>query len=281
MISKKFTLITGAGKGLGLALARECASRGRNLILIALPNENLCDTCCQLENEFDIIAHFFEVDLTDATAMERFIQKDLHDFSIDMLVNNAGTGGSKPIDTVSSEYIDNIIMLNIRALSILTHALIPELKKHEKSYILNVGSIAAFSPFPFKTVYPASKAFVHSFSMGLKAELSNTPVHVCVVNPGPVLTNEDVIHRINKYGYLGRMSALTPEKAASISISAMFRGHGRVLPGIMTKLNYLAFKLIPCSIRLYFMRRMVSRELKITVEREELLKQHIPVKTAI
>ena len=147
MVSKKFTLITGAGKGLGLALARECASRGRNLILIALPNENLCDTCCQLENEYDIIAHFFEIDLTNVSAMESFIQRDMHNFSIDMLINNAGTGGSKPIDTVSSEYIDNIIMLNIRALSILTHALIPELKKHEKSYVLNVGSIAAFSPF--------------------------------------------------------------------------------------------------------------------------------------
>ncbi len=281
MLSKNYTLITGAGRGLGLALARECAARGRNLILIALPNEKLCDTCCQLENEFDIIAHFFEVDLTDAIAMERFIQTDLCDFSIDMLINNAGTGGSKPIDSVPGEYIDNIIMLNIRALSILTHALIPELKKHDKSYILNIGSIAAFSPFPFKTVYPASKAFINSFSLGLKAELSNTPVRVCVVNPGPVLTNEDVIGRINKYGYLGRMSALTPEKAANISISALFRGKGRVLPGIMTKLNYLVFKFVPCSIRLYFMRRMVSRELKVTIEREELLKQHIPVKTAI
>lgn len=281
MISKNFTLITGAGKGLGLALARECASRGRNLILISLPGEGLCDVCAKLENDFDIIAHFYEIDLTDVHAIDFLVSSILVDFSIDMLINNAGTGGSKPIEQVTSAYIDNIIMLNIRALSLLTHALIPELKRHPKSYILNVGSIAAFSPFPYKTVYPASKAFVNSFSLGLKAELSKSPVKVCVVNPGPVLTNEDVIDRINRYGYLGKISAITPEKAARVCLNELFIGKGLILPGFMTKLNYLAFKLIPFSIRLYFMQRMVSREIKVKFTKEEVIETRAPIKTAI
>jgi hypothetical protein len=281
MISKNYTLITGAGKGLGRALARECASRCRNLILISLPEENLCDFCNELENAYDIVAHYFEMDLTDINAVDRLVETVLNDFSIDMLINNAGVGGSKPFDEVTSAYIDNIIMLNVRALSLLTHAMIPELKRHERAYILNIGSIAAYSPFPYKTVYPASKAFVNSFSLGLKAELMNTSVKVCVVNPGPVLTNGDVIDRINRYGYLGRISALTPEKAANICINAVFKGKGRIFPGIMTKLNFLAFRFIPYAVRLHFMRRMVCNEMKVTFPREQVLEQKTPVKTAI
>lgn len=281
MKSKTFTLITGAGKGLGKALAKECASRGRNLILISLPNENLCDFCCELENTYDIIAHFFEVDLTDIHELEKLTADILYDFSIDMLINNAGTGGSKAMDEVEAHYIDNIIMLNIRAMAILTHAMLPELKRHPRAFILNIGSIAAFSPFPYKTVYPASKAFVNSFTLGLKAELAHTNIRVAVVNPGPVLTNADVIDRINRYGYLGRICALTPDKAAKICIQGVFNGKSSIFPGFMTKMNYLAFKIIPYFIRVYFMRRMVTNEMKVKFPKERVLTQKEPVKTAI
>ena len=81
-----------------------------------------------------------------------------------MLINNAGIGGSKKFSDASGSYIEKIIQLNVLATSLLTHQLLPNLQKSSKAYVLNVSSLAAFSPIGYKTVYPASKAFIHSFS---------------------------------------------------------------------------------------------------------------------
>lgn len=87
------------------------------------------------------------------------------------------------------------------ATSLLTHQLLPNLQKSSKAYVLNVSSLAAFSPIGYKTVYPASKAFIHSFSRGLYQELKDTNVFVSVVNPGPMKTNAEVSRRIEEQGF--------------------------------------------------------------------------------
>lgn len=74
--------------------------------------------------------------------------------------------------------------------------------------MLNVSSLAAFSPIGYKTVYPASKAFIHSFSRGLYQELKDTNVFVSVVNPGPMKTNAEVSRRIEEQGFWARITCL-------------------------------------------------------------------------
>jgi short-subunit dehydrogenase len=73
-------------------------------------------------------------------------------FSIHMLINNAGIGGSKKFSDASGSYIEKIIQLNVLATSLLTHQLLPNLQKSSKAYILNVSSLAAFSPIGYKTI---------------------------------------------------------------------------------------------------------------------------------
>src|SRR5690606_35591644 len=196
----KYAVITGSSQGLGKSFAYELAKNGWNLILISLPDENLQHMSKRLNSLFGIRAFYYETDLTIKDNVMAVCNWINGNFDIQMLINNAGIGGTKRFDEVSSAYIEKIIQLNVLATTLLTHQLLPNLKRQEKSYVLNVSSLAAFSPIAYKTVYPASKAFIHSFSRGLYQELKDTSVFVSVVNPGPMRTNPDTTKRINEQG---------------------------------------------------------------------------------
>lgn len=265
-----YTLITGAGAGLGKAFAFECAKQKMNIILVSLWGEKLKELCHHLAGEYHVKARYFETDLTKKKSI-----LDLHQWITDnnlpvnMLINNAGTGGSMPFDRSDIDYIDRIIMLNIRALSLLSRLLISELKKHPKSYILNVSSMTAYSPIPYKTVYPASKAFVYSFSRSLREELKHSSINVCVMNPGPILTNADVLERIKRQGWLGKVNALTAQRVAKISLTAMLRGKLVIVPGIMSNINLLLIRIVPCRFRLLLMSRVLRREFAGTIHQNK------------
>ena len=179
-----------------------------------------------------------------------------------MLINNAGVGGTKPFLEASPGYIDQIVLLNMRALVLLTRLLLPVLKKHDKSFILNIASMASFGPMPFKTVYPASKAFVYSFSRGLGAELKGTGVSVTVAHPGGMKTNPEVTQRIEKHSKLIQACTLSAQRVAKICIRQTLKNDELVIPGFMNKLSWLLLKIIPVWLRLIIMRSSLKSELR-------------------
>ncbi len=262
-----YTLITGASMGLGKELAIECARRGRNLILVALPGRNLYELCEELELNFGIDAVPVECDLTDEKALCELAEKVLADYSIDQLINNAGVGGTARFEASSAAYLDTIIHLNVRATTMLTYLLLPSLKKHKKALIMNIASVAAFGPLPFKTVYPASKAFIYSFSRSLGHELKNTGIRVVVVTPGPIMTNPDVAMRILKQGFLGRIGLLTAGQITRQALDGAENGKEVIVPGFMNRLNRFLIKWTPESWRLSLMDKVLRKELtmKVTV----------------
>ena len=259
--SSLYSLITGASTGLGREFAIECARRGMNLILVSLPGENLPELCSWLASKYRVFVFYYETDLSEKTEVEKLAAWVTGNFSVNMLINNAGIGGTKAFDTVSADYIDRLIQLNVRATSLLVRLMIPELKMHRRAYILNVSSMAAFSPLPYKTVYPASKAFVYHFTRGLKAELRNTKIRVSVVNPGPIMTNPDVTSRIKKQGALARLSLIPAQTIARISIHGLMLGKAVIIPGYINRLNVFMLKLIPPTIRLAMSCKVIQREL--------------------
>jgi hypothetical protein len=143
--------------------------------------------------------------------------------------------------------------------SILVHQLLPNLKARKQSYILNVSSMAAFTPVGYKTVYPASKSYIHSFSRGLCAELKDTNVFVSVVNPGAMKTNAGVTQRIEKQGLLGRLTLLDPEKVARYCIKQLFRKDTVIM---VNPFSWAVLQLIPIWIRLPVMTRAIKREIE-------------------
>lgn len=258
--SKIFTLITGASTGLGKALAIECAKRKMDLILVSLPGENLPQLCNWLRAEYHITVHCYEIDLTSEVAPYTLFGWIKDNYSVRIIINNAGIGGTMPFDQSPVEFIENVIQLNIRAVSVLTRLLIPELKQHDKAYILNVASIAAMCPMPYKSVYPASKAFIYHFSRGLHEELKSSSIRVCVLTPGPIKTNSDAIKRILKQGFLARLVLLPTEKVARIAIRSMLKERSVIIPGLFNKIYLLLVKMVPDSIVLPLMSMTLRKE---------------------
>lgn len=258
-----FTLITGASAGLGKEIAIEYAGRHKNLILVALPGWNLHHFCDELILLYGIQAIGIECDLTIETSLNDLAEYILKNFSVNQLVNNAGIGGTMRFEEASCEYLDKIIHLNIRATTMLTRLLLPELKKHEKALIINIASMASYGPIPYKTIYPASKAFIYSFSRGLSEELRGTGVKVVVVNPGQINTNSEVASRITCQGFLGRIGLLTARSIASIVVSSAERGKEVVIPGFLNKINRWLIRWTPEFLRLHLLERIFRRELTI------------------
>ena len=256
-----YALITGASTGLGKELALECARRKMNLILVSLPGENLPDLCLRIAEKYNVLAFPYETDLTDKEQVEKLASWVISNFPVNVLINNAGAGGTRLLETTPVDYIDRLIQLNIRATSLLVRLMIPELKMHRKAYILNVSSMAAFSPLPYKTVYPASKAFVYHFSRGLKAELKDTSIRVSVVNPGPIMTNPEVAGRIKKQGMIARLALIPAPVIAKMAVAKLIRGKTVIIPGMINRLNVFIMTLLPSELKLLISSRIIRREL--------------------
>ncbi|MBB4118092.1 hypothetical protein GGR32_000364 [Mesonia hippocampi] len=252
-----FAVITGASQGLGKAFAISLAKRKHNVVLISLPNQNLEEVANYIKTKYNVAVAYFETDLSldeNVTAITKHLNEN---YAIHILINNAGTGGTRKIDNVSLDYINTIIQVNVKATTVFTHQLLPNLKKQPKSYILNVSSIAAFSPVGYKTVYPASKAFIHSFSLGLSEELKNSNVSVSVINPGAMKTNPEITARIEKQGFVGKLTLLEPRKVAEYSLRKMFKGTTFIL---VNPVSWFISTLLPNWIKVPMMTNIVKRE---------------------
>lgn len=255
----RYAVITGASSGLGRCYAFELARRRVNTILVALPGSGL-DAVADDVRACGADCVPFEADITDETSRSELCRK-ISSYDVCMLVNNAGTGGTRSFTDCDSHYINNIIQLNVTASTLLTHEIVPLIIRGGGGWILNVSSMAGFSPVGYKTVYPASKRFIMDFSRGLRQELRDRGVGVSVVHPGAMRTNEEVTRRIELQGLAGRLSEQSPEYVARVSLDEMLKGRCVIVPGLKNKLNRFVMGLIPSWIRLPLISAVVSREL--------------------
>lgn len=184
---KKYTLITGASSGLGEVYAEKYAQKKQNLILVARRLERLELLKAKLTAQYPIDIIVIRADLSDALALNQFID-EISGYAIDRLVNNAGFGHSGSFMDQETSNIRQMNHVNIDALTLLCHALIPNLKRNKPSEIINVASVAAFVSGPYMAQYYATKAYVLSFSVALREELKKDGIRVSVLCPGPTKT---------------------------------------------------------------------------------------------
>ncbi len=245
-----YALITGASGGIGLCLARELAQRKIDLLLVARSGDRLSKICDDLKQEFKIQVEYLSLDLSGPNAVNSLMDWIREkSFSVNILINNAGYGIWGTVESTSSEKLNNMMQLNMNVVANLSHAMLPELKKHEKSYILNVASTAAYQAVPTLATYAASKAFVVLFTRGLRMELKGTSVSVTCLSPGATSTN--FIDRAGMDAMKERAEkfSMKPEAVAKIAIEGMFKGEAEILPGFINwlsvQMTYLMPKFIP------------------------------------
>ncbi|QTE28371.1 SDR family NAD(P)-dependent oxidoreductase [Pengzhenrongella sicca] len=182
-------LITGASSGIGAAFARALAARGSNLVLVARRLERLQELASELEQGHGIAATAIAQDLGSPTA-----GADLHTavagagLCVTSLINNAGFGTFGPFIDEDPARLAQEIAVDVATPVQLSSAFLPDMIKAGHGYLINVASMAAYTPTPRMAVYGAAKAFVLSFTESLWAELQGTGVTVFALSPGATRT---------------------------------------------------------------------------------------------
>jgi hypothetical protein len=187
--SKGTALITGASSGVGAVYADRLARRGYDLIIVARSRGKLDQLATQLTNETKRSVEVLAADLTDQRDLARVEQTLKQDATITLLVNNAGFGAFAPLLNSEVNRMDEMISLNVRALTRLTYAAVPGFVARGTGTIVNISSIAAISPETLNGVYGGSKAFVLAFSQSLQHELASKGIRIQALLPGATATD--------------------------------------------------------------------------------------------
>ncbi|WP_373493114.1 SDR family NAD(P)-dependent oxidoreductase [Aquiflexum sp.] len=243
---KHFALITGASEGLGKSLAFECANKGMDILLVALPSTGLPELKIFLDQNFDVFVDYMEIDLTDDESCHYLIEYvKLKEYPISFLINNAGVGGNYQFGNEDFSVFNRMIQLNIKALTLITHGMVNILSNHPQSYILNVSSLIIHFEGPYKQVYGATKSFIFYFSKSLSIELKEKNIQVTVLCPGGINTNIKMSMINNRCNLLQLISVLYPEEVAAYTIEKTLKGKDVIIPGKIVNIYFIFSKLIP------------------------------------
>jgi uncharacterized protein len=242
-VTERVALITGASAGIGAELARVFSAHGHRVALVARRADRLATLAGEIAAAGGAAPIVIVCDLEQVDAGDRIAAAlAAAGAEVEYVVNNAGYGlFGRAVERERAEQL-GIIAVNIRALTDLSLRFADQLIRH-RGGILNVGSIAGFLPGPGMAVYYASKAYVLSFSEGLRAELAPRGVRVTALCPGPVPSEFQ-----SRAGFLpGFDSAVLNVSAADVA-KAGYRGlmanKRAVLPG-------LGIKIVPFLLRLF------------------------------
>ena len=187
--SKGTALITGASSGIGAIYADRLARRGYDLILVARNQARLNELARRLTDGTGRAVKVVAADLGNKADLGRVEQILQTDASITLLVNNAGVGATAPLLASNVDKMEEMITLNVAALTRLTYAVVPGFVARATGAIINIASIVAIAPEALNGVYGGSKAFVLAFTLSLQKELAEKNIRIQAVLPGATDTD--------------------------------------------------------------------------------------------
>lgn len=233
-----YALITGASQGLGAALALELADRGFGVLLVARNGTALQEVAAKAGALNQGRAQVLTADLFDPQAPGQ-ISAWAGSLGVPLtcLVNNAGQGLWGLFDELTLEEQQRMMRLNMDVPVELTHRLLPALKHADRSYVLNISSMTAYSAMATFAVYAASKSFLLRWSRSLRFELKDGPVSVTAVCPGSIITGFTKRAGMMAMDDLARKFGTGPEPVAKAAVRAMLKGKAEVVPGLLNRVT--------------------------------------------
>jgi len=185
-LNRRHGVVTGAGRGIGRALALEFAEKGGHLLLVGRTEETLLGTV-ELVKSAGGTAQVLVQDLSQPESVGHVADAVKSWPTVDLLINNAGNVRAGRLELSEEAAVRSMIDLNLTAPLLLTRALLPQLRAsgaRSGSLILNISSEIALLAMPFYAVYAATKSGLSSFGEAMRRELHGTGVHVATVYPG-------------------------------------------------------------------------------------------------
>ena len=244
MMKSETVLITGASSGIGLHLAREFATHGHPLVLVAPVESELRRLATEFERDHSITVRCIAKDLRRGeSAQEIFDEIKQSSEPVEILINNAGHGQRGRFWEIPIETDVSMLDLNILAYLRLTKLFLPMLLERGRGRILNTASVAGFMPGPMQAVYHATKAFVLSWSEALSEELDGTGIIVTALCPGA--TDTDFFVKADAQDTKAFQTAMAPQDVAKIGYDALMDGRRVVVAGAVNKAMVFARHLLP------------------------------------
>ncbi|MEO8814688.1 MAG: SDR family oxidoreductase [Mycobacterium sp.] len=248
-------IVTGASSGIGAAIALELARRGHQVVLVA----RNADRLHALAGTLSPRAHVLPADLSrpsDRAALPGRVAA--LGLVPDVLINNAGLSTLAPVAASVPGQQLNLVEVDVAAVVDLCSRLVPAMVDRGRGAVLNVSSLAGFSPLPEQAVYGAAKAFVLSYTESLRIELRGTGVTATALCPGPVATGFDEVAGFNE----GERQAVLPgvmwkstDEVARAGIDGLAANKGVVIPGLVNRLAAVFCRVVPHETLLPFLAR--------------------------
>ncbi|MCV7093385.1 SDR family NAD(P)-dependent oxidoreductase [Mycobacterium interjectum] len=240
-------VVTGASSGIGADIARELADRGHGVTLVARREDRLRGLADELAGSVRV--EVIACDVADATARAGLLEEvDRRGLTVDILVNNAGVGtiGSVTKTRVGEEIVQ--VRVNVEAVIDLTTRAVQQMVPRGRGAILNLGSTAGYHPFPGQAGYAATKAFVKTYTEGVRGELAGTGVTVALLCPGPVRTeflkNAGMDERTFADAF-PKFLWMPSREVARIGVDALEHDRGTVIAGLPSQLSTRLFQFLP------------------------------------
>lgn len=233
---KHYTLVTGASKGIGKAIARELAARKHNLILTAR-SENLLHELADELARHNIDVQIIAADLLNENSHEEIFNAcEQRGLAVNFLVNNAGMGNYGKFYKIGLKEQLITVRLNNEAMVRMAYEFITRTKGRDyRCYLLNTASTASFQPIPKFSVYAATKAFMLYFSQGIRLELRKSNISVSVLCPGPTESNFFEPANMEELWKKGARFMMSAESVARIAVEGTLKRKAVIIPGYFNK----------------------------------------------
>lgn len=252
----KTVLITGASSGIGLAFAQRFGGMGYDLILSARSQDKLETLAEEIRKNHGVKVWVFPVDLSMAGAsQELYRQIKQSGLLVDVLINNAGFGVSGLFTAIDLRRQQQMIAVNIAALTELTYCALEDMVVGRQGTVINLASMAAFMPMGHTAVYAATKAYVLSFTQALAQEYKPMGIRFLAVCPGP--TDTHFFDHVSRTGIRMR----TAENVVDTTLKALAnKGASYVIDGPLSRVGYGLLRLAPRRLSGYVGGKIFKRE---------------------
>jgi uncharacterized protein len=254
--TKNYALITGATEGIGYELAKLFAKDKYNLVIVARHVDKLNEKAQEFAGYgVEVLPITKDLFSRDA-AFELCREITAKGIEVEVLVNNAGQGAYGLFQDNDIEKELSIVDLNIASLMIITKHFVKEMVARNSGKILNLASIASESPGPWQAVYHGTKAFVLSFSEGLRSELKDTNITVTALQPGA--TDTDFFNKadMTRSKIVQENDLSDPADVAKDGYEALMAGKDKIVSGFKNKVMTTLGNITPDTMQAEQMKKM-------------------------
>lgn len=264
-MEKRYSLVTGASSGIGLAIARRLAGSGRSVILVSDRGDDTRRASREIAARYGVDAVPCCMNLAEPDAAQRLYEwTQAQGMTVDLLVSNAGMLLFSTLAETPVGRLSDIVSLHCTTPAALCRLFGADMARRGEGYIMLVSSVTAWMPYPTISHYAATKAFLRSFGQSLWYEMRRHGVGVTTLFPGAVDTplydiDDGLRRRLLRAGLL--MSA---DEVARRALRALFRRRRRCIPGLCAKLAAGCCALLPAHallpvLRIPAVRRLLER----------------------